>query len=697
MANIDIAVKDITYGFEQSELYDKAREIAVNTAKVLYDDEREFQNEEYQAMFEDGDVASYEEYRDAVGVTPDQADYRKTFEENINHPQIASQIEKLTNQYMCNVLDLPRDAVVTIDDNTLDEKGRPDESVLRQALREKFGETANPIHYEKATEAEKKDTLSQKAYEKVGDMLKSDDYQTYLDLRASIGKYSSNNISLIYLQKPDSKAVMGYNAWQKLDRQVPAGTTGLAIWQPCKKELKTEAQVDKYIADNEWEYGKPDSKRAIKAKENMMKEIETEGKTEVSFGFRLGTVFDIGQTVPKDPENDRLDQIINLNKPLAPNMENFDAIVKSMKDAGTILPLTVSQNDSQQEALWNAVLKYADKVLSECPEQVQGIKSNVPLHGDMHTMESVMTAHLICRHIGIECEDKASLQLAGVFDKKQPSEQMFTHGKREMFTKAFDRAVKVADQFNKAFDKSFGYDLEAQREELRKTIAAEQAKKEEEFKAKAATRVWFGRTPMQRVDEWKDNNFSYTLAQSEKTSGFFVKVLDENKKSVTLKGEDGKPLRFDEAPSRGEVASKIYEQSGVDPTLKSAISFDVLEVSKPNANTALYAFDLTGDAVVEAVKRAELHSPAISEELAKFNGNVTEMLAHNDYPHTFYSEVADDSSATLKLVLPKQDVEVAIPVSKAEQADFVAKFEIYNEAEQPKEKETPKRVSLDLD
>lgn len=140
--------------------------------------------------------------------------------------------------------------------------------------------------FEHAGVAEKKDILKQNAYEKVGDMIASKDFQTFLDLRASIEKYSSNNIAMIYLQKPDAKAVMGFHAWKALDRHVEAG-----------------------------------------------------------------------------------------------------------------------QN-------------------------------------------------------AIDCEDKVGLKLAEIFNKDNLSEQAITIGKREMFTKSFDRACKLSDQFNKAFDKDFGYSIE---------------------------------------------------------------------------------------------------------------------------------------------------------------------------------------------------------------------------------------------
>lgn len=557
--DIQIAAKDIKYTFEDSPTFQAVQAIAEKTARELYQEEQEFQKEEYETMLADGDISSYEEYCSEVGIEPWSVDYRKPFEENKGHREIAAQIDELTNKYMRNVLDLPQNAVVTIDDNYLDDKGTPDEEAVRSALKEKFS-GINIAGFENAAKAEKKDVLSQNAYEKVGEMIKSSDFQTFLDLRASIEKYSSKNISLIYLQKPDAKSVMGFNAWKKLDRHVEAGQGGISIWQPNKRELRTEQQVDTYIKNNEFEFGKPDSPKALKAKDELMKEIDENGKASVLYGYSLGNVFDISQTASNDPEHDNLKDLVNLDKPLGRDLENYDEIAKSMKDAASLLPFSIPADVSPQDALFNAVADYADRVLNEVPEQVNGIKSNIPLTEDMHRIETMMSAHLICRHIGIECEGKASLKLAEIFHKDNLSEQMVTVGKRNMFSQCFDRACKLSDQFTKEFDKSFGYDLEAQREALKKEAADRQAAREAERAEKAKTRVFFGKTPLQKVDEWEKNGTKYVIAQSEKTSAYYAKSVNSKNRGAVLNGDDGKPMKFDAVPSRDDVEALLDKQ-----------------------------------------------------------------------------------------------------------------------------------------
>lgn len=564
--DIEVAVKNIEYSFEGHTHYKAVRAMAESVVKELYNDEQEFQKDEYEAMLADGTVSDYKEYCKAVGISRYDADYRKPFSENLSHPQIQTQIKELTNQYMCNVCDLPKDAVVTIDTSVFTDKKRR-EAAVRTALQEKLkglNVDATVEGFESTGEAEKKDILAQNAYEKVGEMIKSNDFKSYLDLRASLEKYSSNNISLIFLQKPDAKAVMGFNAWKRLDRHVDAGQKGIAIWAPHKRELKTEEQVDKHIKFNPSKYGKPDSKKAIKAKDRLMKEIAEKGKADVGISFQLSSVFDVSQTVPNNRSHDNIMDIVHLNKPLSQDLDNYNAVVTSMKDAATLTSFNIPQNMSQQDGLFEAVVAYSDKVLTDKPHEVIGIKSPDPLKGDMHTIETTMSAYLICAHIGIECAEKAGLRLAEIFNSDKLTEQSVKVGKREMFLKSFDRACCVSDQFNKAFDKSFGYDLEAQREALIKEIAEKQAKADAEQKALRENRVSFGGSlgnmPLQKHDFWEKDGVKYIIAQSETDDGYYARAVAQKSFVITVKNDNGSAIRFDAPPTRETVEKLISEQ-----------------------------------------------------------------------------------------------------------------------------------------
>lgn len=575
----DIAVKNIHYHFDQNDYYTAAHDVAVQKVEQAYQDEVDFQREEYEQMLVDGDISDMDDYKKYLDLSPEDVDYSLPFEQNIGHERIQTEINQLTWKYMTNIYDVPKQAVVSIPDNAFDSKGRPDKQAVIEALQDKIGKEGVHVHnFESAGMADKKDLLIQQAYESVSKMMESNEYQQFLSLRASIQKYSHNNIALIYAQKPDAKAVMGYNAWQKLDRQVPKGGHGIAIWQPCTGEKKTEKAIDAYIEQQKVKFpyvyvvqSDGSCPKADQLKEKMMKELAEKGVAMADYGFKLGTTFDISQTLPKDPTKDNLQDIVNLNKPLQGDLANYDDILKSMQDAATITSFSVgtSADKSEQEHLFDALLKYADTVLKDTPDKVVGIKSDTPLTGDMHKIETVMTAYMIAEHIGIDTADKAGLMLADAF-KKGLTEQKITIGKREMFMQAFDRAARLSDMFVRDFDKSFGIDIEAQREAVAKKIEEAKAAKEAADKAYKDTHTKFGTTPVLITDKWQSGKATFIIGQSENTGSQFVKITGIGVKTEYLKNDEGKPMKFDNTPDRATCETLYANQLAERKAAKKA-------------------------------------------------------------------------------------------------------------------------------
>ena len=575
----DIAVKNIHYKFDQNDYYTAAHDVAVQKVEQAYQDEVDFQREEYEQMLVDGDISDMDDYKNYLDLSPEDVDYSLPFEQNIGHERIQTEINQLTWKYMTNIYDVPKQAVVSIPDNAFDSKGRPDKQAVIEALQNKIGkEGVHVYNFESAGMADKKDLLIQQAYESVSKMMESNEYQQFLSLRASIQKYSHNNIALIYAQKPDAKAVMGYNAWQKLDRQVPKGGHGIAIWQPCTGEKKTEKAIDAYIEQQKVKFpyvyvvqSDGSCPKADQLKERMMKELAEKGVAMADYGFKLGTTFDISQTLPKDPTKDNLQDIVNLNKPLQGDLANYDDILKSMQDAATITSFSVgtSADKSEQEHLFDALLKYADTVLKDTPDKVVGIKSDTPLTGDMHKIETVMTAYMIAEHIGIDTADKAGLMLADAF-KKGLTEQKITIGKREMFMQAFDRAARLSDMFVRDFDKSFGIDIEAQREAVAKKIEEAKAAKEAADKAYKDTHTKFGTTPVLITDKWQSGKATFIIGQSENTGSQFVKITGIGVKTEYLKNDEGKPMKFDNTPDRATCETLYANQLAERKAAKKA-------------------------------------------------------------------------------------------------------------------------------
>ena len=533
--DFNVSVKGIEYEFV--DVFSRVVELAQKSAKELYLEEQEFRNDEFKELMNNNEVSSYEEYIEYLGETKADIDYSLSFEDNISHPDVAKQINELTYKYMCNVKDLPKEAVITIDDTLMESKNK---ELLKETIKEKL---ANKFGIDvkgflSVKEATKSDIAKQNSYESIGKMIESKDFKTFLELKTSIEKYSFKNIAMIYAQATDAKAVMGFHSWKEYGRMVAQGQSGISIWQPCKKDLKTQEQVENEIANNEWFYGKPDSKFAIAEKERMLNKIATTGKVEVFSGYKLGTVFDVSQTKPIHPEQDNIWDIINLNKPLKENLENYGSVVEALHKSCVIFPLQVQYSETNKEdALYTSIQRYVYKVFQNAPEQINGIKSNTPSKGDMLDIEATMATYLICRHIGINSEDKISFRLSRIFNNDL-SDESIVLGKREMFSKSFDRACCFADQFTKAFDKEFGYDRDEQMKNIAEKASKLKDEKQIEFNLKADTRVWFGRQPAQIVDSWKQGDTEYVIGKFENFDGYSGKAVKDGKSTYLKDGKN---------------------------------------------------------------------------------------------------------------------------------------------------------------
>ena len=355
--SVKIICKEITYDFHNHEKYPEIYSIASKKIQEDYEQYQQEEMEEVSQMIKNGDISDISEYEGL---------YLEPFNvENHQH-----EIRKLANQYMCNFLDTPEQTLIEV---SISEINSITEEKLKQAITEKVGIKA--VNMGAYGEASKQEILSQKAYDAITSMIGNQDYQTFLQLKANMENYSQRNIALIYSQKPDAKAVMSFGAWSKdMNRQILAGSKAIKIWCPQTKVLKTEKAIEKYVQGDDWKY--PTQARKDKAIEELKKRLQSEGKVEVMIGFREGNVFDISQTQSRDPEYDRYEQIIKMSKPLDGTPEASQKVEKAiqevMKSHGMELQSNAMENN---ETLYQAISKYAEKLLRTQPDSVLGIKS----------------------------------------------------------------------------------------------------------------------------------------------------------------------------------------------------------------------------------------------------------------------------------------------------------------------------------
>ena len=112
--------------------------------------------------------------------------------------------------------------------------------------------------YRAQKRAESRELIEQAARE----LLTSDGWRRYAEVRAAFHRYSPNNCMLIAMQRPDATRVAGFRKWQELDRQVRKGERAIRILAP-HTGTRTNA---------------------------------TTGEDETFVYFRAVPVFDIGQT-----------------------------------------------------------------------------------------------------------------------------------------------------------------------------------------------------------------------------------------------------------------------------------------------------------------------------------------------------------------------------------------------------------------
>ena len=92
------------------------------------------------------------------------------------------------------------------------------------------------------------DEIMKALEEGVHAFMESDTYKTYLRAVSKFHNYSTNNILLISMQRPDATLVAGYNTWRKsFNRNVKRGEKGIKIIAPMPVSIeKEEDRVDQY-------------------------------------------------------------------------------------------------------------------------------------------------------------------------------------------------------------------------------------------------------------------------------------------------------------------------------------------------------------------------------------------------------------------------------------------------------------------
>lgn len=423
---VPIVCKDIQYDLKDNPNYETAIQYAIETVEKIYNDNREEENLEIEEMLQNGEISDRSEY-DAL--------YQEDFDKN----RYTKVIDDYTQKYMKNYLDLSDKVVIFVPMDKINDFTNDD---LKKALSEKTG--INIIKEGYFDIAKPTDIINQKSYDTIGKTIEGKDFRKFLDLKSNLTNYSCTNISLVYAQYPNARATKGFQSWKKEERYVRQGEKGISILAPNKAILKTEDAVNKYATKHNY----TDNQRKL-----MIEKFQKNGEVSVLSYFSAINVFDIAQTEPMSEKGKDIEKLLNLEKPLKKDMQNFKMVATALENVNlydNACTIDFNGEQSEQDKLYESIYRVAEETFSKNPELITGIKNNIVSSINEQTMETAIATYLVCKHIGINCEDTLNLKIADSIN--DTGKYRFLHGKREMFENSFKRGSLFADEFIKSFD-----------------------------------------------------------------------------------------------------------------------------------------------------------------------------------------------------------------------------------------------------
>ena len=263
--------------------------------------------------------------------------------------------------------------------------------------------------------------ITDKLEEGIRELFESGRYENYLKVMSRFHNYSSNNICLIAMQKPDASFLAGYHAWQKkFQRQVSKGEKGIRIIAPAPVKKK----VEKEKLD-------PTTKKPILDKDG--KPLLEEATVTIP-QFKVVPVFDISQTEGK--------ALPSLVEQLQGSVQDFGLIIEALKDVSPV-PLAFEALEKSKDGYFH--LKDKRIAIREGMSESQTVAAAIheiahaKLHGidlagpdkvtsedrkDQRTreVEAESIAYTVCQYYGIETDANSFGYVAGWSSDKELKE-----------------------------------------------------------------------------------------------------------------------------------------------------------------------------------------------------------------------------------------------------------------------------------
>ncbi|MDP2659340.1 MAG: ArdC family protein, partial [Dehalococcoidia bacterium] len=140
----------------------------------------------------------------------------------------------------------------------------------------------------------------------VADIQSGDNFREWLKVAGRFHKYSIGNQMLIWLQRPKSSRVAGFNTWKQLGRFVKSGEKGIAILVPAGvgRRITAQSELESFTARRTKKYI-DSGMDGEEAKQKAESDAADARSFKQTFRFITGYVFDIDQTTGRPlPEFD---------------------------------------------------------------------------------------------------------------------------------------------------------------------------------------------------------------------------------------------------------------------------------------------------------------------------------------------------------------------------------------------------------
>ncbi len=220
------------------------------------------------------------------------------------------------------------------------------------------------------------------AYEKLEEAIanieSNEEWINYLNFQSRFPSYSFGNTMMIFMQRPTSTLVAGYNKWKEFDRFVKKGEQGIKIFAPISQKLK--------------------------------KEVDGE-ETKTIFllkGFKLVTVFDLSQT---DGSDEKLPTLVK-------GLESQEGDEETYIRLKSIIDIPVSEFDSlsakgvysinDKSIAIKSSLSYSQKVKTLIHEYAHHMHLTEHFGDESYDAGEVIAesvAFIVSSHLGIDSSD----------------------------------------------------------------------------------------------------------------------------------------------------------------------------------------------------------------------------------------------------------------------------------------------------